>query len=425
MLAPRVMRLIAADISSIALRRTAERCSAAGVAGNVEFSQFDLAREELPARADLIVCGEVLYYLKSRGVLRQVARRIADALNPGGHVLLAHANLVVDDPAKPGFDWPMPFGAATFAEVFAATNPLRLVREIATPYYRVQLYRKDTRLDRLRRLIARPAPRIDAPQAVDRPDEVAKHFLPGGGKWRATPPEPVVTERLPILMYHRVAPHGAESTRRWRVTPGEFEEQLRFLRDGGYQATTFDAWQAARDAKKPLPGRAVILTFDDGYLDFYEHALPLLTRYAFAAYVYLVADRVGQTSTWDRAPTGEELPLMSWEQARLAQAAGITFGSHAATHPVLTDLNLVDVTREAARSRATLTRELGGPVTAFAYPHGRWDPAIAHLLGGVGFTSAVTCKPGRATFADLMVSLPRIEVRGTVSFERLVIQLGS
>jgi peptidoglycan/xylan/chitin deacetylase (PgdA/CDA1 family) len=147
--------------------------------------------------------------------------------------------------------------------------------------------------------------------------------------------------------------------------------------------------------------------------------------YGFGAYVYLVADRAGQTSTWDRARTGEDLPLMSWEQARLAQAAGISFGSHAATHPVLTDLSLADVTREAARSRAILTRELGQPVTSFAYPHGRWDPAIAHLVGGVGFTSAVTCKPGRAAFGDRMMSLPRIEVRGTDSFERFVIQFGS
>ena len=197
-LAPRVGELVAADISSLALERAAERC--AGLA-NVSFERLDLAQDAVPGRFDLIVASEVLYYV---GDLAACAARFAGALAPGGLLLAAHGNVVADDPAGPGFAWDVAFGARTIGEVLAATPGLRLLRELRTPYYRIHLLRRERPVDALRR--RRPAKVIDAEaRAAPRP-AVAAAFRPGGGE--APPPAqamPVTTERLPILMYHRVA----------------------------------------------------------------------------------------------------------------------------------------------------------------------------------------------------------------------------
>ncbi|HET9178125.1 MAG TPA: glycosyltransferase, partial [Terriglobia bacterium] len=100
-LAPRVGRLVAADISDRALSRAQQRCRNLQ---NITYRQMNL-RRDLLGRFDLIVCSEALYYLKDRHELRRLAARFAKSLNPGGHLLMAHANLVVDDQGATGFDW--------------------------------------------------------------------------------------------------------------------------------------------------------------------------------------------------------------------------------------------------------------------------------------------------------------------------------
>ena len=221
----------------------------------------------------------------------------------------------------------------------------------------------------------------------------------------------IVTHHLPILMYHRIAPDGAASMSPWRVTPVAFEAQLNYLRDAGFYSATWEDWRLASSTRTPLPGRAILLTFDDGYLDFLTNAYPLLKQYGFSATVFLVTDRVGQTNVWDEA-YGEALPLLNWEQIRYLQANGIEFGSHTATHPPLTALSITEVVQEAARSRAILTKELGQRVSSFAYPYGDRDPAIEHLMGACGYLYAVTCRGGTSHFGDSMLSLPRLLIDG-------------
>ena len=101
-LANRVPSVVAADISQVALDRAARRLKGLE---NVRFVRLDFASEPLPGRFDLIVCSEVLYYLEGREQLQAVARKLANALEPGGYLLTAHANQVVDEPDEPGFDW--------------------------------------------------------------------------------------------------------------------------------------------------------------------------------------------------------------------------------------------------------------------------------------------------------------------------------
>jgi len=418
-LAPRVGSLLAADISQVALDRAAERCADLE---NVAFRQLDIINDPLPGRFDLIVCSEVFYYFGSVPRMREVARKLAAALEPGGYLIAAHANLVVDEPDKPGFDWDQPFGAKVIGETLAGTPTLRVVKEFRTPLYRIVLLQRERRAW-FRWCRKNPQVIELAEQPAPLPPEVAAQVLwRGGAPLREKSTPAVVTERLPILMYHRVDPAGAAATSSYRVTPENFEEQLRYLRNAGYYSVRLQDWQAACANRTPLPGKAVLLTFDDGYRDFLTYAWPLLKKYGFPAIVFLVVDEIGKTNSWDRA-FGEEVPLLGWPEIRQLRSEGVEFGSHSATHRPLTGLSVTEVVREGARSRAVLERELKAPIRAFAYPYGDVDAVVRHLIGACGYVFGLSCQTGLSGFQDSLLMLPRIEVTGSGGMQDFIDQL--
>jgi peptidoglycan/xylan/chitin deacetylase (PgdA/CDA1 family) len=223
-------------------------------------------------------------------------------------------------------------------------------------------------------------------------------------------------------MYHRVAADGAPAMARYRVAPDQLEAQLRYLRDAGYYSVPLERWLAAMNTRRPLPGKAVVLTFDDGYRDFGTAAWPLLKRYGFGAVVFLVAGQLGAASRWDAAH-GDEAPLMSLEEIRALAAEGVAFGSHTVSHADITGIPLEAAAREALRSRRLLEDALGRPVRLLSYPYGAADEAVAHLAGAAGYAGAVTCEARAATLADDPLLLPRIEVSGAEPFEEFVRRL--
>jgi len=221
-------------------------------------------------------------------------------------------------------------------------------------------------------------------------------------------------------MYHQVAPSGPHYLSRYRVTPETFEQQLRYLRDEGFHTTSLEEWWGAMQSQEPIPGRAVLLTFDDGFLDFRTYAWPLLKRFGFSAIVFLVAEKIG--SIWDDV-RGEEVPLLGWNDIHHLQDEGVTFGSHSATHPYLTALSAAEVVREAARSRTILERGLRRPVNAFAYPHGAEDQSVQHLIGACGYIFGLSCRRGLCKFNDPLLVLPRIEVSGSDGITEFISKL--
>lgn len=416
-LAPCVDSLIAADISQIAVNRAAECCAELK---NVSFMRLDLLDDPLPGCFELIVCSEVLYNVGELENLQAVARKFVDALEPGGHLLTAHANLVVDEPNCTGYNWDHPFGAKIIGETLSSTPGLCLVKEIHTPLYRVQLFQREPHGGFPEGLLPEV---IEIAQSTLPPPTAAEEVLWSGGLPERTPEISILThtKRLPILMYHRVAPTGSPQTDRWRVTPEAFEEQLRYLQDAGVYSVTLEDWRIAMATRTPLPGRAVLITFDDGYLDFLTYAWPLLKRYGFTATVFLAVDHVGQSNRWDQV-YGEDIPLLGWQEIKQLQAEGVEFGSHSASHRSLISLSFEEVVREAARSRTILEQELGNPIRAFAYPYGDFDPVVEHLIGACGYVFGLSCQPGRSCFQDSLLALPRIDIEGSDSLQEFVVK---
>lgn len=227
-----------------------------------------------------------------------------------------------------------------------------------------------------------------------------------------------VADRLPVLMYHRIAVDGPRELASYRVGPAEFEEQLRYMKSMGYYSVSLEEWHAAKERRKQIRGRPVLLTFDDGYVDFLEEAFPLLEKYGFGALVFLVAGRIGRSNSWD-SKYGETNRLMTWEQICALQEKGIEFGSHTVTHPPLTALSPEEIVREGALSRAILQKGLGRQVKSFAYPFGDFDPVVSHLIGACGYIYGFTCYSDVSRYHDSLLAMPRINVEGGATVEWL------
>ena len=198
------------------------------------------------------------------------------------------------------------------------------------------------------------------------------------GSWKAMQREFAV--RLPVLMYHHVGPSRPGTFPEWTVSPDRFERQIRWLARRGYTGIRPEQWIKWRREGTGLPDKPVLLSFDDGFVDLAEFALPVLRRYGFGAVVFIVTGRVGETNTWDEAQGSATHHLMTAEQIRHWAAQGIEFGAHGRTHADLTTLSPDEMEKEIVGSRDDLAELLGSPVTSFAYPFGSFNEAVTKCV---------------------------------------------
>lgn len=414
-LAPRVERLTATDISATALGRARDRCRAQQ---NIEFLPLDLAVDPLPEELDLIVCSEVLYYLDGEAELERVAQRLAAALEPGGHILTAHAFVLSDDPSRTGFDWENPWGAKTITRVFSAIPGLALERSLCTELYRI---------DRFVRLAqGQPScePTVETlPITAEIEVEVARHIVWGGAIARRA--ELAGTERhrqVPVLMYHRIADVGPVALAPYRVSPEMFRAQMTWLRRNGYHTIVSEELARFLANNHPFVGRPVMISFDDGFQDFADQAWPVLRIHDFRAEVFVVTDLVGETAQWDRH-LSKPAPLMDAPTIVRLATEGVSFGSHLASHRGADGLSTRELAEELTRSRAALTEWLDRSVDSFAAPFGLTDERLRLLAAECGFHIGFSTEPGGAHLTSDPFNLPRIEIRGDWALEDFITKL--
>jgi peptidoglycan/xylan/chitin deacetylase (PgdA/CDA1 family) len=242
---------------------------------------------------------------------------------------------------------------------------------------------------------------------------VARDVVWDGGESRIAAFHREVAVRAPILMYHRVAPDGdgPPALDRWRVSPDAFEAQIAHLRRRGFWGVGPDDLAAAIASGKPLPGRPVMITFDDGYEDFAEHAWPVLKVHDFAATMFVVPAKAGGAADWD-ARYGPPARLMDWERIAALAAAGLYVESHGLTHRPLTRLPVADVYRELLASQAQIEAATGRAPIAVCYPYGAADRVVERIAEECGFRLGFGISPEIADLTDDPFRLPRIEVSG-------------
>ncbi len=245
---------------------------------------------------------------------------------------------------------------------------------------------------------AAPAPGPVAPGAATR---AAPRPGPAAQFWDALATRPAHAPEW-IAMYHSVTRTG-DDPYRITVTPERLDGQLRRLRRRGLRGVSARELVAAR-----ARGRArglVALTFDDGYADFLDHALPVLRHWGCGATLFVLPGRLGGDNAWD--PLGVRKPLLTADGVRAAAAAGIEIGSHGLTHLDLTRADDATLRAETLDSR-TLLRELTGTeVTGFCYPYGTVDARVVAAVRAAGYRYGCAIAPGPLAGE---LALPRVHI---------------
>ncbi len=209
-------------------------------------------------------------------------------------------------------------------------------------------------------------------------------------------------QRAAILCYHSISAHY--DSRYDPLDPRRFESHLQFL-SAKCHPITMDALVEAIGSGRDLPERAVVVTFDDGYRDNFEVALPLLLKYRVPATIYVVTGYIDGEVELAEPP---HFSPLSWEQMIQMQHTGlVTFGAHGRTHRILSTLSQLEWGCEIADSKRMLEERLGIPIRHFAYPNGRGKDiprGAGRLLQGSGFVSACstiwgTCHHERDRYA--------------------------
>jgi peptidoglycan/xylan/chitin deacetylase (PgdA/CDA1 family) len=200
-------------------------------------------------------------------------------------------------------------------------------------------------------------------------------------------------KKIPILMYHSISQSANPKFKQLAVLSASFAEQMAYLYQHFY--TPINVTQLVRMLsieKSALPERPVVLTFDDGFADFFTHALPTLEKFNFTATLYITTGYIGSTSRWLR-PEGETSRLMlTWDQIAEINTRGIECGAYTHSHPQLDTLPLPVARKEIVKSKELLEWHLGQEVTSFAYPFGYYTTAVRQQVRQAGFTSACAVK---------------------------------
>lgn len=215
---------------------------------------------------------------------------------------------------------------------------------------------------------------------------------------------------LPALLYHHVGPRQPGTYPSLTVSSERFERHVRWLARCGYVGVRPTDWLAWCREGKPLPEKPVLFTFDDGYADVAERALPVLRGHGFGAAVFVVTGHIGGDNSWDRDRGSGQQRLMTADQIREWAARGIEFGAHGRTHSDLTTLSGHRLEREIRGSQDDLAAITGLPVRSFAYPYGSVNEAVRQCVRGV-FDSAFSCDEGVNTPASDPYALRRSMVQ--------------
>jgi len=219
--------------------------------------------------------------------------------------------------------------------------------------------------------------------------------------------------RVPILMYHSISDNlFAKSHPYYQIntSPGVFARQMRWLRRNGYRTMDLPEMLAAMQAGADL-SRVVVITFDDGYRDFYTDGLAIMKQCGFTATIFLATDRIQDISV-----RVEGADYLTWREVRELHAEGIQFGSHTVTHPDLRSLDPEQIDYELGYSKENIEQRLGAPVVSFSYPFAfpeedrDFTRYFLDALANHGFENGVSTILGRAKPEGNPYCLPRLPV---------------
>jgi peptidoglycan/xylan/chitin deacetylase (PgdA/CDA1 family) len=211
---------------------------------------------------------------------------------------------------------------------------------------------------------------------------------------------------IPILMYHYISepPPDADVYRLdLSVNPDNFREQMAWLKSNGYQTISlYDLVYALNIGWPPLPDRPIIITFDDGYVDNYQNAFPILQEFGFTATFFILTD------VTDR----NDPNYMSWDMLREMSQAGMSIEVHGREHLDMTGRDHDWLIFHLLGPAQTIEANLGYQPRFLSYPAGNYDELVISTAHEVGYWGAVTTRYGMLQTKEHPFEFQRLRIRG-------------
>lgn len=267
-----------------------------------------------------------------------------------------------------------------------------LTASLAYSIYHILQYEKETKEELIKRSII-------APYYSAKEFNTPKDVLQAAATMSAENKQPT-TYKIPIIMYHYVEyVKDINDTIRKKldISPNLFEGELKALNEANYK------WYFARDIPEILSGKvitapkSIVLTFDDGYEDFYTDVYPILKKYQAKATIYVINDFINRKGF-----------LTDNELQELAKSDLIEIGSHTLDHLYLKTVSRVIAEKQIKESKKLLEDKLGIKIMTFAYPYGAFNQDTVNIVTDAGFTAAVSVIPGSLQSETNLMYLSRI-----------------
>jgi len=234
-------------------------------------------------------------------------------------------------------------------------------------------------------------------------------------------------------MYHHVAPHPGDMV---TVTPASFEGQMRHLARNGYAALSLEELLSAMRGEWTPPKKAVAITFDDGWMDNYVHAYPVLVKYRIRAAVFVATGWVDRASEGGLSTLPTAFPLhrearrmaesgetrgviVDWDRvAEMSDSGFVDFYSHTANHARCGRLGADAVAEELGGSKRALEERLGRPCLYLCWPFGEYSAEAVALAKAAGYRALFTTRPGVVREGTDPFAIPRIVIKDQVEWFR-------
>lgn len=210
----------------------------------------------------------------------------------------------------------------------------------------------------------------------------------------------IFTLNVPILMYHHINSEISYGENpKLYVDQELFEKEMKYLKHNKYKTITLDDLLEHLKKEKNIPYKGVILTFDDGNLDFYIKAFPILELFKLKATVFVITNMINKPNY-----------LTTAMLQKMHKSSLITIGSHTVNHPDLTTLPVQKVFYELNESKKILKNMTGININSFAFPYGRYNEEVLEGIKKAGYLNAVTTKYGKLHKKNTLYELKRIRL---------------
>jgi peptidoglycan/xylan/chitin deacetylase (PgdA/CDA1 family) len=216
--------------------------------------------------------------------------------------------------------------------------------------------------------------------------------------------------RIPVLNYHSVTMDPGNVV---VISPAKLEAQMKYLHDHGYTPISLSTFikLIENDSGLAAPQNPVLLTFDDGYVDNVEEAMPILAKYNFPATLFMSPGMV------------EDAGYLNWEQVRQLQQAGWDIQPHGMIHPHLPKLSAEQQAYEITEARKLIEEKLGTQADVFCYPYGEYNQTTLKILKDYGFRYAFTIDQGYTTNQQSPYLLKRLFIHGEEGLKAFINKL--